>query len=422
MTRLRGLTRDTFQSLHVRNFRLFFFGQFISQVGNWLTMIAQTLLVFHLTGSGVAVGFLAACQWGPTLLLGAWAGLVADRSNKRRLLIVVQAFAMVQSFLLAVLALMDDPPLVAIYALAALGGVAFAFDNPARRSFVVEMVEAGDVNNAVSLNSALMTGARVVGPALAGLLIGTVGYAWCFAIDGFSYLAVIGALLLMRTAELRPGPVTERGKRQVRDGFAYVRRVPELWIPLVMMAVIGTLAFNFQVVMPLFVTRTFDGDGTTFTWLFSVISVGSFFGALSTARRSAAGIREVVVASAAFGVSMLLLAATPWLALAYPIGIAVGWSSIGFMVATTSIVQLRAAPEMRGRVLALQAIVFLGSTPIGGPILGVISEAFGARVGLAVGGVAALGAAAWGAHAARRTATARGIAVEPAAAPELQVV
>ncbi|MDZ4827117.1 MAG: MFS transporter [Actinomycetota bacterium] len=421
MTRLRGLTRDTFRSLHVRNFRLFFFGQFISQVGNWLTMIAQTLLVFHITGSGVAVGFITACQFGPTLVLGAWAGLVSDRSNKRRLLIIVQTYAMVQSFLLAALAFMDEPPLAAFYVVAFLGGIAVAFDNPARRSFVVEMVDEADVNNAVSLNSALMTCARVFGPALAGLLITTVGYGWTFAVDGLSYIAVIGAFLLMRTSELRPGPVTERGKGQVREGFAYVRRIPELWIPLVMMAVIGTLAFNFQVVMPLFVKRTFDGDDSTFTWLFSVISIGSFAGALAMARRTTAGIREVVVASAAFGVSMLLLAVSPSLALAFPIGIAVGWSSIGFMVATTSIVQLRAAPEMRGRVLALQAIVFLGSTPIGGPILGVICEAFGARVGLAVGGFAALGAAAWGAWAAHRLPVRRGPVDEPAAAPELQV-
>lgn len=400
--RIRFATRDTFRSLRTRNFRLFFVGQLTSQVGNWLTLIAQTLLVYRLTESGVAVGILTACQWAPTLVIGAWAGLVADRSDKRRLLIVVQSFAMLQSFVLAGLALMGDPPLAAIYVVAALGGVALAFDNPSRRSLVVELVPEEDVPNAVSLNSALMTMARVIGPALAGLLITTVGFAWCFAIDGVSYLAVIAGLVLMRPQELRPGPVTERGRRQVRDGLAYVKRVPELWISLAMMAIIGTLAFNFQVVMPLFVKRTFDGDDSTFTWLFSIISIGSVIGALSTARRAAMGIREVVVASAAFGVSMLLLAASPSLALAFPIGVALGWTSIAFMIASTAIVQLRADPVMRGRVLALQSIVFLGSTPIGGPILGVTCEVFGPRAGLAVGGFAAVAAAAFGAYAAQR--------------------
>lgn len=420
--RLRGVTRETFRSLHERNFRLFFAGQLVSQIGNWLTMIAQALLVLRLTGSGVAVGVLTAGQFAPVLLIGAWAGLVADRSDKRKLLIAVQSLAMVQSFVLAALAFMDEPPVLAIYAVAVVGGFTVAFDNPARRAFVVELVAEEQIPNAVSLNSALMTAARVIGPAFAGLLIATVGYAWCFALDGLSYVAVIAGLWMIRTADLRVGPMTERGRRQVRDGLRYVRRIPDLWIPLVMMAVIGTLAFNFQVVMPLFVKRTFGGTDTTFTWLFSVVSVGSLLGALSTARRSTIGVRHVVVASAAFGVAMLVLAVVPSLALAFPVGVAVGWSSIGFMTASTALVQLRADPVMRGRVLALQAIVFLGSTPVGGPILGWISESFGARAGLGVGGVAAIAAAAFGANAARRT---RSLAVpleEPAiASTELQV-
>jgi MFS family permease len=401
MRRLRGLSNETFRSLQIRNFRLFFGTQLISQVGNWLTLITQTLLVFHLTDSGVAVGLLTACQFAPVLLFGAFAGLVADRSDKRRLLVFVQCFAMVQSFALAGLALMSDPPLLAIYGVAFAGGLALAFDNPARRAFVVEMVPEADVNNAVSLNSALMTSARVIGPALAGLLIATVGYSWAFALDGISYIAVIVGLCLMNPAQLRRAPLVEAGKGQVRAGLAYVRRVPELWVPLVMMAVVGTLAFNFQVVMPLLVKRTFGGDDQMFTLLFSVISVGSLAGALATARRTTIGVRHIVVASLAFGITMLFLAATPNLALTFPIGIAVGWSSISFLTASTAIVQMRAAPEMRGRVLALQAIVFLGSTPIGGPILGVVSQAFGPRAGIALGGLAAIFAAAFGIVATR---------------------
>src|SRR3954453_13056048 len=203
MSRLKGAANDTFRSMRVRNFRLFFSGQLISQVGNWLTMIAQTLLVLHLTNNGLAVGLLVGCQFLPVLVLGAWSGLVADRSDKRKLLMIVQTFAMAQSFVLAALAFMDHPPLLAIYAVALAGGVASAFDNPARRSFVVEMVPTADVQNVVSMNSDIMTGARVIGPALAGLLVATVGYGWCFTLDGLSYVAVIAALWMMNTAELR---------------------------------------------------------------------------------------------------------------------------------------------------------------------------------------------------------------------------
>jgi MFS family permease len=419
--RVRAVASETFRSLHVRNFRLFFTGQLVSQIGNWLTLIAQTLLVLDLTGSGVAVGVLTACQWAPVLLFGAWAGLVADRSDKRRLLVIVQSLAMLQSFVLAGLAFMGDPPVAAIYVVAFFGGLALAFDNPARRSFVVEMVPEEDVNNAVGLNSALMTSARVVGPAFAGLLITTVGFGWCFLLDGLSYLAVIGCLLAMNPSQLRKAPITERGKRQVRAGLAYVRRVPDLWIPLAMMAVIGTLAFNFQVVMPLLVKRTFGGDNGTFTVLFSVISIGSLIGALVNARRKTISVRHVVVSSVAFGATMCVMAASPSLAFAFPIGVAVGWSSIAFMTASTAIVQLRADPSMRGRVLALQAIVFLGSTPIGGPVLGWVCEQFGARAGLLVGGVAALVAAGFGELAARRSRTRGGPVGEPAADAALQL-
>jgi MFS family permease len=396
----RSPTRvSTFESLRIRNFRLFFGGQLISQIGNWLTLIAQALLVLKLTDSGVALGLLAACQFGPVLVLGAWSGLVADRSDKRKLLLIVQTFAMVQSFALAFIAFMDNPPVAAIYIVALLGGVATAFDNPARRAYVVEMVPETNVQNAVSLNSALMTGSRVVGPALAGLLISTVGYGWTFAADGLSYLAVIVGLLLMRTGENRPHIVTPRGKGQIREGLRYVRGMPELFVPLVMMAIVGTFAFNFQTVMPLLIKRTLHGNDRTFTLIYSVISVGSLFGALLSARRTSVTVRHIIMSSFGFGVSMLLLAITPNVPFTYAIGILVGVSSITFMTTSTAIMQLRSDPSMRGRVLALQAIVFLGSTPIGGPILGWVSEHFGARAGVVIGGVAAIIAGVYGVHA-----------------------
>jgi len=402
MTRLKLLSSETFSSLGVRNFRLFFAGQTISQVGNWLTLVAQALLVLKLTGNGFAVGLLTAFQFAPVLLLGPWAGLVADRSDKRKLLMTVQVFAMAQSFALGALAFMDHPPVAALYVIALLGGVATAFDNPARRSFVVEMVDAEHVNNAVGLNSALMTGSRIIGPALAGLLISTVGYGWCFVVDGVTYLAVIAGYLMMDPSAIRRGPATPRGKGQVRAGFRYAMGKDELRIPLVMMAIIGTLAFNFTVVFPLLIKQTFHGSDATFTAFFSVVSVGSLVGALYTARRKSISIHDVVVSAALFGVFMLVLSVVPNLAVAFPVGVLFGAASIGFMTASTSIVQVEADPSMRGRVLALQAMVFLGSTPIGGPIVGQLCDWLGPRAGVALGGFATVGAAAYGWAASRR--------------------
>lgn len=403
MTRLRAAGRDTFRSLHTRNFRLFFAGQLISQVGNWLTLVAQALLVLELTDSGVALGLLAAAQFGPVLVLGAFAGLVADRSDKRRLLLVVQTLAMFQSFVLAALAFMDRPPVAAIYAVAALGGVATAFDNPTRRSFVVEMVPEDQINNAVGLNSAMMTGSRVIGPALGGLLIVTVGFGWAFLLDGVSYIAVLVGLRMIDPSQLRPAPVTPRGRGQVRAGLRYARSVPELWVPLTMMAVIGTLAFNFQTVLPLFATRDLGGSDLTFALLMSVISAGSLVGALAAARRRDIGLPMVSGTAIGFGVALALLAAAPNQPAAFVAGAMMGVASISFMTSSTAIVQIRADPTMRGRVLALQAIVFLGSTPIGGPILGAVSESFGARYGLVIGALATLAAGSYGLAVLRGT-------------------
>lgn len=396
MTWLRHATHDTFRSFEIRNFRLFFGGQLISQVGNWLTLVAQTLLVLKLTNSGYALGALAAAQFGPVLVLGAFAGLMADRSDKRRLLIIVQILAMLQSFALAGLAFMDRPPLLAIYLVAMVSGIATAFDNPARRSFVVEMVPDGHISNAVSLNSALMTGSRVLGPALAGLLVSTVGFGWCFVLDGVSYVAVIVAFWRMNPAELRQAPVTPKGKGQIREGLRYARSIPELWVPLVMTAVIGTLAFNFQTVLPLFTTRDLEGSDVTFTWLLSVVSIGSLIGALASARRTSIDVRTVSRNAVVFGVGLALLTFAPGQPSAFVLGFVVGLGSILFMTAATAITQLAADPSMRGRVLALQAIVFLGSTPVGGPIVGAIAESFGARYGIALGAIATLATAGYG--------------------------
>lgn len=399
--------RTTFRALRNRNFRLFFGGQLISQSGTWLTTIALTLLVLDLTHSGVAIGVLTACQFGPILVFGAWGGLVADRSDKRRLLVVTQTLEMLQSFALAALAFMSHPPVAAFYVTALAGGFMLAFDNPARRSFVAEMVPASDVQNAVTLNSALMTSSRVIGPALAGVLVVTTGFAWCFVIDGISYLAVIASLLLMRRAELRQPPVVAKAKGQLRAAVRYIREVPDLWIPLTMMTIVGTLTFNFAVVIPLFVEHTLHGSNASFTLLYSVLSVGSVIGALAAAHVKVIGTRHVVLASIGFGVAMFVLAGAPTLPSAFPIALFVGLTSVAFITTSTAIVQVKADPAMRGRVLALQGMVLIGSTPVGGPLLGWICDTYGARVGIALGAVAAIAAGIWGYVAHRRVVESR---------------
>jgi MFS family permease len=399
--KLHTAASDTFRSLHVRNFRLFFVGQFISQTGTWLTFVAQVLLVLSMTRSGVTLGLLTAFQFGPVLLLGAWAGAVADRADKRKLMMTTQFLAMLQSFTLGALVLLDVASIPVIFALASVQGVLTAFDNPARRAFVVEMVPEEDLPNAVSLNSAVMTGTRVIGPAAAGALVLWVGYGWPFILDGLTYIAVLAGLAMMRPAELYRSAPTPKKRGQVAEGLRYIRADKMLFVPLVMMAIVGSLAFNFQVTVPLLVNGPLHGDGTTFTLLFSVLSLGSLFGALATARRKQVTSRHLVTSAAGFGVTMLLLSASPNLGFAFPAAIALGVASIAFMTSTTAIVQVLAGPEYRGRVLAIQSMVFLGSTPIGGPLIGWISDLAGPRAGMAVGGVACLVAAAYGARLLR---------------------
>src|SRR5947209_1721124 len=291
--RFRAGVRGRIRALRTRNFRLFFTGQLISNSGNWLTMVALTLLVLHLTNSGVAVGLVAACQFGPILVLSAFAGLVADRSNKLRLLKITQTGEMCQSLVLAGLAFMHHPPLWALYVTALAGGILLAFDNPVRRSFVTEMVPEDDVANAVTLYSALVNTSRIFGPALAGLLVVTVGFGWCFTIDAISYIAVLVALWMMRTEELRRVPVTPRGKGQVRAGLRYVRSVPDLWLPFVMLAVVGTLSYNFSVVFPLFVVHGLHGSDASYTLVYSVFSAGALIGAIVVADRRSVTVHSV---------------------------------------------------------------------------------------------------------------------------------
>lgn len=389
--------RTTFLSLRNRNFRLFFIGHLISNTGNWLTNVALTLLVLNLTDNGLAIGILAACQYGPIFFLSPWAGAVADRSDKRRFLFVTQSLEMMQSFGLAFLAFLPHPPLPGFYVLAIFGGILLAFDNPLRRSFVPEMVRQDDVPNAVVLNSLIVNASRIFGPTLAGLLIVTVGYGWCFAFDAISYLAVILCLYMMRPSELRRRPPKPRAKGEVREGIEYIRAFPILWIPMVMLAAIGILAYNFTVTLPLFVTGALHSNEATFTILYATYSFGSVIAALIVANRGLVSVRSIVVGAALLGGCMLVLGILPNIISTFPIMFLLGGASILYMTSTTANVQVVARPEMHGRVLALQSSLMMGGTLFGAPILGGLADLAGSRAPILLGGFVCVAAAAFGA-------------------------
>ena len=411
MTRLKLAASDTFRSLRGRNFRLFFIGQAVSQTGTWLQFIAQTLLVLQLTNSGVALGLLTAIQFLPVLLLGAWAGVVTDRVDTRKLMAVTQVAMMVVAFAVGALVLSGHATVSWVYLSGLLTGLANTFDNPARRVLVNELVSERDVANAVSLNATLMTGARMVGPALAGVLTATVGVGWCFVLNGVSFVAVLFAFYRMDPAAMRVTPPTAKEKGQLRAGFRYVWATESLRIPLLMLAVVSTLTYNFQVLMPLLAIQTLGGSDASYTILASVMSAGSVIGSLWLARRETLTTRFLAVACVSFGLAVSLFALAPSILFAALVGVVVGTTSIIVLAGTNSVLQLTASPEMRGRVLALFSVVFLGSTPIGGPIAGWVAEHFGVRVGFGMGAVAALASGGVALFAMRRRAI-----LEPASA------
>ena len=364
-----------------------------------MTNVALTLLVLRLTGRGVAVGLLAACQYGPILLLSVWGGAIADRYDKRRLLFATQSLEMCQSIGLAVLAFMRPPPTGGLFALAVAGGVLLSLDNPLRRSFVTEMVRREDIPNAVVLYSMIVNLSRIFGPALAGLLVTTLGYGWCFTVDAATYLAVLLCLALMRAAELHRAAQRPRGEREIREGFAYLKSIPALWITFGMLAGIGTLAYNFNVTLPLFVTQALHGSDSDFTTIYSVLSAGGLLCGLFVARRGLVTLRQVVYGAAVFGVVLLVFAAAPDVLAGIAIAFVLGAASIFYTTTTTAIVQVTARQDMHGRLLALQTVLLVGSSAFGGPISGWLADAFGARSLMVIGGVVCLVAAAFGAVA-----------------------
>ena len=413
--RLGATVRGTFASLRTRNFRLFFIGQTISNTGNWLTTVALTLLVLHLTHSGLAIGLITAAQYGPLLLFSISGGAIADRHNKRNLLFVTQGLEMAESITLAFLAFMHHPPLAALYATAVVGGTLLALDNPLRRSFVTEMVPEEDRPNAVVLYSLIVNIARIFGPALAGLLAVTVGFGWCFSIDAASYLVVLIALWMMRPTELRRIPARPRARGEIRAGLRYVAENPNLWISFVMLCAVGLLAYNFIVTLPLLVTRSLHGGDGAFTLLYSTFSAGAVVSALVIANKRLVRIRHIIVGSAALGVTMLCLATVPTVGFAIPAAFAVGLASILYMTSTTAIIQVEADPALHGRILALQTFIIGGTACIGGPILGWLADTTGARAPIILGGIVGLIAAGWGLVINRRVL--RRAALLPSAPP-----
>ncbi len=393
---VHAVAQRTFSSLSNRNYRKFFYGQTTSLVGTWMQTTAQSWLVFTLTHSATDIGLVVALQTLPVLLLGPYGGVIADRVDKRRLMIVLQSFMGVQAAILAVLSLTHVVNYVDVCVLAVVLGLNNCFENPSRQAFVLEMVGVENLRNAVSLNSTMNNVARAVGPAVAGIIIAAVGEGWCFALNAASFVAVVASLVAMDRTQLTPSVPTARAKGQLREGLRYVARTPALAIPLVMMAIVGMLAYEFQVTLPIVAGTVFHGSSTIYGVLMAAMGVGAIVGGLWTAARGKTGVRAMIRAALVFAVVMSFAALAPVLAVELVALGLVGFASVSFLSMANSTLQLGTDPQMRGRVMALWAVAFLGSTPVGGPVIGWVTSEFGARTGLGVGAASCLLAAAIG--------------------------
>lgn len=389
----------TFASLANGNYRKFFFSQAVSLSGTWMQSVALAWLVLQLTGSATWLGLAIALQSLPILLLGPYGGVLVDRLNKRHLLIGTQIASGAQALILGVLTVTDTVRLEWVLALSLGLGLINAIENPGRQAFVREMVPVEMVRNAVSLNSVLVNVARAVGPAVAGVLIATTGLAACFFVNSATFLVAIGAFAMMKSSDLTPTEPVPRGPGQLREGLRYVRSDPHLLVPLVMMAVVGTLTYEFQVSLPALATMTFGGGAASIGAITAAMGTGAVIGGLLSAGRTTSGIRTMVFAALTFGGSILLAAMAPTLTLAAVALVPVGAASIWFLSTANSTLQITSVPQMRGRVMALWTVAFIGTTPIGGPIIGFIAQNAGPRWALALGAAAALSAAGIGAVA-----------------------
>ena len=393
MTRLQAAVHQTFSSLRIRNYRLYFTAQLISVSGTWMQSVAQAWLVLHLSGSGVDLGIVVGLQFLPMLLFGPFGGLVADRVNKRRLLYRDPERRRSAGAGARILVVSDLVQLWQVYVLAVLLGVVNVFDNPARQTFVMEMVGRDDLPNAVSLNTVVMNASRVVGPAIGGVVIVIFGLGVCFFVNAVSYVAVLIGLSMMRSSELHPTEQVARAKGQIREGFRYVWRTPALRNTLLAIALIGIFAYNFTVTLALLAKVTFHGGAGTYSLLTACMGIGAVVGGLFAAhraRRHHASCRFWPWCSV--DCWPLWPWPRPWLVASVFI-VFMGAASIGFIATANATLQLASDPAMRGRVMALYAMAFLGTTPIGAPLVGAIAQWTDPRVALLSGAVATVVAA-----------------------------
>jgi MFS family permease len=387
VTRVARAGRVTFAALAIPNYRRYFSGQSLSLVGTWMQMTAQSWLVLSLTHSSTFLGLIVALQTLPVLLVGPYGGVVADRVDKRRLMVCLQSAMGVQALILGLLTVTGSVRVWQIGVLAALLGLNNAFENPARQSFMLEMVGPEHLRNAVSLNSVMVNVARTVGPAVAGILIATVGDGVCFLANAASFVFVVGSLVTLNRVALNPTPPMPRARGQLREGLRYVRDSHDLAVPLLMMAAVGCLTYEFQVSLPVMASRALHAGATGFGFMTAAMGIGAVAGGLMVAARGRTGVRVLAAAAAAFAVAMALAALAPTLGFELLALGLVGGASISFMSTANSTLQLTAEPSMRGRVMSLWFVAFQGSTPIGGPIVGAVMAIAGARAGLGLGAI-----------------------------------
>lgn len=378
-----------FRSLQHRNVRVYFVGLLLSNVGTWLQFTATSILIYRINHRATDAGINTLFQFLPMLLLGAWAGGFADRHDRRTVTIWTQSALLSQAVLLAVADFGGFVSLPVIYSLSLILGVANAIDNPSRRGLVTELVEPNEISNAMSLNTTVMTGSRIFGPALAAALIGPLGTAWLFAMNALSYVAVLASLVMLRTEEMVPSPPAPRTGKPVREALAFVWGDPFLRYSFIVFATVSTFAFNYSVVLPK-LTDVRWGQANGYPILLTIVSVGSIFGALATARFRVVGMRWFGTLVAVNALSCIALGFAPSFAVACLVALPLGFGGTGLVASMTGISQQKTAPEMRSRMLALQSVAFLGSTPIGGPITGWIGDHISIQWSLAYGGIASL--------------------------------
>ena len=377
-----------FRSLRVRNYRLYAGGQLVSLTGTWMQRVAQDWLVLELTNSGTALGIVTALQFLPSLLFGLWGGLLADRYDKRKLLLATQSGLALVALILGVLDVTGIVQYWQVLVLALALGFVSAIDSPVRQSFVVEMVGPDDLTNAVGLNSTIFNSARILGPAVAGVMITAIGTGWAFVANGISSIAVLTGLALMRPAELRPSPAIDRIRGQLRAGLHYVRQRQDLLLTMVLVFVVGTFGLNFQITTALLAKQVFHRSATGYGLLSTALAVGACVGAvLATRRRTRPSLLFLLLAAMAFGLLEILAGSMPGFGATALMLVLVGLAMLTFTTAANSSVQLGVEATMRGRVMALYLMCFLGGTPIGAPIVGWVANTVGPRWGMIGGGL-----------------------------------